>query len=133
MIRTPKVIQKHFDAEFKALVKGNISEWIQIKNLSDENLNILLQENRSTTYRNLKKLRCIATLICELDLSPQEAALLIHSGFGSVKAIAQSSPNKVLNQIGRLERQLSTGRQTSIKLIDVKGWIEVAKVRQLQN
>ncbi len=90
-------------------------------------------ENSCATVRNLKRLRCIAMLIYKLDLSQGEAALLIHSGIASIKALANLSPQELLHKTGRLERILSTGRKPLVDLNKANQLINKAKSRQIIN
>ena len=38
---------------------------------------------RQASARNLKRLRAIAAMVCDLDLAPQDAALLMHAGIAT--------------------------------------------------
>ena len=69
------------------------------------------------SVRNLKRLKCIAYFICTLDIQLNEAALLMHSGLISNKAISRLTPQELVQKTGRFERTLRTGR---IPIIDLK-------------
>ena len=69
------------------------------------------------SVRNLKKLKCIAYFICTLNIKLNEAALLMHSGLISNKAISRLTPQELVQKTGRFERILRTGR---IPIIDLK-------------
>ena len=65
------------------------------------------------SVRNLKRLKCIAYFICTLDIQLNEAALLMHSGLISNKAISRLTPQELVQKTGRFERIL-TNRKNSI-------------------
>ena len=85
------------------------------------------------TVSNLKRLKGMATLICELNLDQAQAALLIHSGVSSVSALAALSPQELANKTGRLERQLNTGRIMGLDLVEANALINNAKYRLSSN
>ena len=114
------------------LQKAGITNWGQLRELTDQNLSRLVATGRSTA-RNLKRLRGIAELVCCLELAPADAALLMHSGFATVASIATSSPQEITNRTGRLERQLGGGRAPVVDLAIAKHWILLAKARQTTN
>ncbi len=78
-------------------------------------------------------MRGIAVLITELKLPPSEAALLIHAGLSTPKAIASATPQEIVQKTGRLERQLRTGRDPIVDLVKANYWIRLAKNRQILN
>ena len=114
------------------LQKAGITNWGQLRELTDQNLSRLVATGRSTA-RNLKRLRGIAELVCCLKLAPADAALLMHSGFATVASIATSSPQEITNRTGRLERQLGSGRAPVVDLAIAIHWILLAKARQTTN
>ena len=69
----------------------------------------------------------MATLICEINLSQPEAALLLHAGIPSVKVLASLTPQEVLQKTGRLERQLNTGKKSCLDLSKALNWIKIEK------
>ena len=79
------------------------------------------------SVRNLKRLKCIAYFICTLDIQLNEAALLMHSGLISNKAISRLSPQELVQKTGRFERILRTGRTPIIDLKKAHFLIEKAK------
>ena len=125
-------LPENFQAEFKCLIKKGLSNWIDIKALKDEHIQMMIKLEKGTTLRNFKRLRGIANLVCELEISPGEAALLMHSGLATVSALANSTPTDVLTQIGKLERHLNTCRQTPVNLSSATTWIHRAKARQIE-
>ena len=76
----------------------------------------------------------MAELICQLEIEPKYAALLLHSGLGTTAALAASTPQAIIQQTGRLERQLKFFDSTAVDLPKASRWINRAKkARQLQN
>ncbi len=121
-----------FRDEQRDLKQAGITNWGELRELTDQNLSRLVATGRSTA-RNLKRLRGIAELVCSLELAPADAALLMHAGFATVAAIAPSSPQEITNRPGRLERQLGSGRAPVVNLAIAKQWIMQAKARQTTN
>ena len=121
-----KDLPKHFQEELKQLQEKGIDNWYLLKKLNDSDLFLLTQKSLATT-RNLRFLRGMASLICEINLSQSEAALLLHSGVPSVEVLASLTPSEVIHKIERLERQLKTGRKTYVDLKTASNWIESAK------
>ena len=79
------------------------------------------------SVRNIKKLKCIAYFICTLNIELNEAALLMHSGLISNKAISRLSPQELVQKTGRFERILKTERIPLINLKKACALIEKAK------
>ena len=125
-------LSKNFKEEEKSLRLRGINSWDSLMNLKDHEINEIIKTSRSTN-RNLKRLRCIAMLIHEIDLSQGEAALLMHSGICSSKALINLTPQELLNKTGRFERQLRTGRDPLVDLQKANSWIKRAKARQINN
>ena len=121
-----------FRDEERDLKQAGINNWGQLRDLTDLKLSRLVATGRSTA-RNLKRLRGIAELVCCLDLAPADAALLMHAGFATIAAIANSSPQDMTNRTGRLERQLGSGRPPVVDLAIAKQWILLARARQTTN
>ena len=111
-----KNIPKSFYQEEKILLSNNIKTWDSLLSISDEEINHLIYGSLGSV-RNLKRLKCIAYFICTLDIQLNEAALLMHSGLISNKAISRLTPEELVQKTGRFERILQTGR---IPIIDLK-------------
>ena len=111
-----KNLPKTFYQEEKILLSNNIKTWDSLLSISDEGINNLIYGSLGSVS-NLKKLKCIAYFICNLDIQLDEAALLMHSGLISNKAISRLSPQELVQKTGRFERILRTGR---IPIIDLK-------------
>ncbi|WP_320667797.1 DUF4332 domain-containing protein [Prochlorococcus sp. MIT 1307] len=119
-------LPQHFHEEEKQLRALGIHNWLSLNSLKEEELLILAQKSRATT-RNLKRLRGMARLICEINLSQSEAALLLHAGIASTKALASLTPQELIRKTGRLERQLNTGKEPFVDLPKAQKWIKIAK------
>ena len=70
-------------------------------------------------------------MVCDLDLAPQDAALLMHAGIATRAALAGTTPERLVHQTGRLERSLGTGRPAVVDLSTARRWI--ARARQPSN
>ena len=111
-----KKLPKTFYQEEKILSSNNIKTWGSLLSMTDEEINDLIYGSLGSV-RNLKRLKCIAYFICTLDIQIDEAALLMHSGLISNKAISRLTPQELVQKTGRFERILRTGR---IPIIDLK-------------
>ncbi len=109
-------LPKSFYQEEKILIKNNVTTWDSLLSISDEQVNIMINGSLATV-RNIKRLKCIAYFICTLNIQINEAALLMHSGLISNKAISRLTPQELVQKTGRFERILRTGR---IPIIDLK-------------
>ena len=123
-------LPQSFRHERSKLLEAGIHSWESIRNLDDQELSRLARSGRASA-RNLHRLRGIARLVCELDLAPQDAALLMHAGIATTQALAGCTPERLVRQTGRLERSLGTGRPAVVDLRTAGTWIR--RARQLQN
>ena len=121
-----KNIPKSFYQEEKILSLNNIKTWDSLLSISDDEINHLIDGSLGSV-RNLKRLKCIAYFICTLEIQLNEAALLMHSGLISNKAISRLSPQELVQKTGRFERILRTGRIPLIDLSRAHFLIEKAK------
>ncbi len=119
-------LPQSFRKEEKELLEKGLNEWKSIMNLNDKEISILVT-NRNCSYKNLKRLRCIALFICELNLSQEEAGLLMHSGIATIKSLASLMPNELVVRTNRLERITKTGRTPKINLERANKLINKAK------
>ena len=123
---TLKNLPKSFYQEKKILLSNNLRTWDSLLNISDKEIHKLIDGSLGS-FRNLKKLKCIAYFICTLDVELKEAALLMHSGLISNKAISRLSPHELVQKTGRFERNLKSGRIPLIDLNKANLLIEKAK------
>ena len=121
-----KNIPKSFHQEEKILLSNDIKTWDSLLSITDEEINKMIYGSLGSV-RNLKRLKCIAYFICTLNIELNEAALLIHSGLISNKAISRLSPQELVKKTGRFERTLRTGRIPLIDLNKAHILIEKAK------
>ncbi len=119
-------IPKSFYQEEKILLSNNIKTWDSLLSITDEEINKMIYGSLGSV-RNLKRLKCIAYFICTLNIELNEAALLMHSGLISNKAISRLSPQELVKKTGRFERTLRTGRIPLINLKKAHILIEKAK------
>ena len=119
-------IPKSFYQEEKILRSNNIKTWDSLLSITDEEINKMIYGSLGSV-RNLKRLKCIAYFICTLNIELNEAALLMHSGLISNKALSRLSPQELVQRTGRFERILQTGRIPLIDLQKAHVLIEKAK------
>ena len=119
-------LPQSFRCEQQELEAAGLKRWEQLRDLSDIELSRLCRSGRASA-RNLKRLRAIAALVCDLEMAPQDAALLMHAGIASRAALAGSTPERIVQQTGRLERSLGTGRPAVVDLPTARRWIERAR------
>ena len=96
-----KNLPKSFYQEEKILLSNNIKTWDSLLSISDKEINNLIYGSLGSV-RNLKRLKCIAYFICTLDIQLNEAALLMHSGLISNKAISRLTPQELVQKTGRI-------------------------------
>ena len=123
-------LPQSFRREQRALEQAGLDQWEQLRDLSDIQLSRLCRSGQASA-RNLKRLRAIAAMVCDLDLAPQDAALLMHAGIATRAALAGATPERLVHQTGRLERSLGTGRPAVVDLSTARRWI--ARARQPSN
>ena len=119
-------LPQSFRREQQELDAAGINDWRQLRDLDEAQLSRLARSGRASP-RNLKRLRAIAGLVCDLDLAPPDAALLMHAGIASRAALAATTPERVVQQTGRLERSLGTGRPAVVDLATARRWIHRAR------
>ncbi len=118
--------------EEKELKEKGLDSWEAITKLDDKEISNMAKAGLSTP-RNLKRLRCVAILMNELNLVQSEASLLIHSGIASVEALSNLTPQELTTKTGRLERILNTSRNPLVDLQKANDWIKRAKKRIKEN
>ncbi len=123
-------LPQSFRYEQADLAAAGIDTWPDLRDLSDLELSRLVRTGRSSA-RNLHRLRGMAVLVCDLELAPQDAALLMHAGIASASALAKCTPERLVRQTGRLERSLGSGRRAVVDLRVAQNWIR--RARQLTN
>ena len=121
-----EVLPENFRHEKSFLINNKLNDPKKLSQLSETELNIILQSNKLCTLNNLRKIRAIAIFKNELSISPNESYLLLHCGVGSIKTLSNLNPQCLKDRIGRLERSLKTKTQTKITLSKLKDWIQKA-------
>ena len=119
-------LPQSFRREQQELEAAGLKQWEELRDLSDIGLSRLCRSGRASA-RNFKRLRAIAGFVCDLEMAPQDAALLMHAGIASRAALAGSTPERLVQQTGRLERSLGTGRPAVVDLPTARRWIERAR------
>ncbi|SBO42472.1 conserved protein of unknown function [Cyanobium sp. NIES-981] len=77
----------------------------------------------------LIRLRGQARLIIGVGLEPADAALLLHAGVPDPRALAQADPQRLLVQMGRLQRRLTGMAAPLITLATLQSWIRRARAQ----
>jgi hypothetical protein len=125
-VPNPFPLPAHFKKEEKVLQEAGCTSWPLIAALSDQQLDQLSRRG-GALERQLRKLRGQAQLVVELDLEPYQAALLLYAGIASSRGLAQSSPQQLITQLGRLERSLTGMAPARVQPSDVRAWISRAQ------
>ena len=110
----------------KSFFIKNSSEFDELSNLSDLDINEIQRKSPLCTLNNLKKIRAIAIFKKEIQISPPEGYLLLHCGIGSIKSLSVITPYELERKIGRLERSLRVKTETDINSALLKKWIKKA-------
>ena len=116
----------NFRHEKSYFIQNNLTNFEQLSNLSDLDINQIQIKSSLCTLNNLKKIRAIAIFKKEIGISPPEAYLLLHCGISSIKSLSQSTPYELERKIGRLERSLRVKTNTDISFTLFKEWIKKA-------
>lgn len=121
------ILPVNFRHEKEFLINNNFDSWQKIRNLSDSEINKIIQSELLCTASRLIKIRAIAIFIVDLNLLPNEAFLLLHCGVGNIKTLSNLNPESLKKKIGRLERNLNLRTKTNLDLSLMKIWILRAK------
>ena len=108
-------------------IKNNLTDFEELSNISDLDINAFQRKSPLCTLNNLKKIRAIAIFKKQIGISPPEAYLLLHCGIGSIKSLSLSTPYELERKIQRLERILRVKTETDITFALLKKWIKRAK------
>ena len=117
----------NFRHEKSFLIQKNLTDFKKLSKLSDLNIYEIQRKCPLCTLNNLKKIRAIAILKKEIEISPPAAYLLLHCGISSIKSLSLSTPSELESKIGRLERGLRVKTEIDITFALLKKWIEKAK------
>ena len=124
-----KNLPQNFRKEEDALHSIEIDTWKLLSNLIEEEI-LDLVKNKFCSYKNLKRLRCIAFLKTELNISYNKAALLMHAGVSTINALTKLTPQELIQRTGRFERFLQTGRNPIFNLTIANDVIKKAKAKE---
>ena len=120
-------LPSNFRHEKSFFIKNNLTDFEELSNISDLDINAFQRKSPLCTLNNLKKIRAIAIFKKEIEISPPEAYLLLHCGIASIKSLSLSTPYELERKIGRLERNLRVKTETEITYALLKKWIKRAK------
>ncbi|KEF43274.1 MAG: hypothetical protein ER33_00585 [Cyanobium sp. CACIAM 14] len=116
----------HMAPERKRLQQAGIESWAALARLDDRRLRQLAASGEASEAR-LIRLRGQARLVTEVGLAPDEAALLLHGGIASTTGLADADPQRLLLQLGRLQRRLTGSAVPPLELPRVLDWIRRAR------
>jgi hypothetical protein len=116
----------HFQREVGCLRRAGIHRWEALAGLADQRLRRLAAAGEASEAR-LVRLRGQARLVSEVGLPPEAAALLLHAGIASRRGLAEADPDRLLLQVGRLQRQLAGTSLPRLDPLTLRGWIRRAR------
>ena len=122
-----EILPTNFRHEKEFLKNNNLKTWESIHQLTDIQISNFLQQKSLCTESRLKKIRAIALFIIELNLTPHQAYLLLHTGIGSLQSLSRLNPYSLKQKIGRLERIMGVKTQSDISQKLLKEWIDRSK------
>lgn len=117
----------HLRREEQRLRRAGIASWSALAALEDDRLRQLAASGEASEAR-LIRLRGQARLVIGMGLAPEQAALLLHGGIASVVGLADADPQRLLQQLGRLQRRLTGPAVAPVDLACVLGWIRRARL-----
>ena len=120
------LLPTNFRHEKSFFIQNNQTDFEELSNLSELEINEIQRKSPLCTLNNLKKIRAIAIFKKEIGISPPEGYLLLHCGIGSIKSLSLFTPYELERKIGRLERGLRVKTKTVITLNLLKKWIKRA-------
>jgi len=121
-VEHPFVLPPHFRRERERLAAVGIDTWSQLAELDQDRLR-QLGRTPGTSEARLIRLRGQARLVVALDLAPADAALLLHAGIATARGLEQADPHRLLQQIHRLQRQLTGCAVPLLDLATLRCWM----------
>lgn len=125
-------VPHQFRAEVKVLRAAGIGDWGGLAQLEDPRLRQLAAPGQASEAR-LKRLRAQARLIGDLQLRPEEASLLLHAGIPGSAALGGADPQRLLNQVHRLQRRLTGPSVPLLTMATLRLWIGRAQASRSRN
>jgi len=125
-------VPHQFRAEVKVLRAAGIGDWGGLAQLEDTRLRQLAAPGQASEAR-LKRLRAQARLIGDLQLRPEEASLLLHAGIPGSAALGGADPQRLLNQVHRLQRRLTGPSVPLLAMATLRLWIGRAQASRSRN
>ena len=116
----------NFRHEKSFFIQNNLTDFKNLSNLSDQDINEIRRKSSLCTFNNLRKIRAIAIFKKEIGISPPQAYLLLHCGISSLKSLSLTTPYELERKIGRLERILRLKTETDTTFTLLKKWIKKA-------
>ncbi len=116
----------HMGREQRCLRQAGIESWEALARLDDGQLRQLASSGQASEAR-LIRLRGQARLVAEVELAPEEAALLLHAGVAGPAGLAEADPQRLSIQLGRLQRRLTGTAVAPVDLARVLAWIRRAR------
>ncbi len=111
-----------FRAEVKVLGAAGIGDWGDLARLEDAPLRQFAAAGHASESR-LRRLRAQARLMGDLRLRPEQASLLLHAGIPEAAALASADPQRLLNQVHRLQRRLTGPAVPLLAMATLRLWI----------
>lgn len=126
------VVPHQFRAEVKVLMAAGIGDWGALVQLEDAPLRQLAAPGQASEAR-LRRLRAQARLMGDLQLRPEEASLLLHAGIPGAAALGGADPQRLLNQVHRLQRRLTGPSVPLLTMATLRLWIGRAQASRSRN
>ena len=108
--------------ELALLQREGLDSWDAVAALDAPSIRRLCRSSPGSEAR-LIRLRGQARLVVALELSPGDAALLLHAGVADPDGLAAADAHHLHRQIGRLQRRLSAKGLPPVSLTTVRGWV----------
>jgi len=125
-------VPHQFRTEVKVLGAAGIGDWGGLAQLEDARLRRLAAPGQASEAR-LRRLRAQARLMGELQLRPEEASLLLHAGIPGAAALGGADPQRLLNQVHRLQRRLTGPAVPLLAMATLRLWIGRAQASRPRN
>ncbi len=125
-------VPHQFRSEVTVLRAAGIGDWGGLAQLEDSRLRQLAAPGQASEAR-LKRLRAQARLIGDLHLRPEEASLLLHAGIPGAAALGGADPQRLLNQVHRLQRRLTGSSVPLLAMATLLLWIGRAQASRSRN